>query len=794
MSIRNGETSAISGMNPLTAYDPITYPATDYVPWTRNSNWLTLPTFSNNEQKFVGLVLIFNNDSNYVSVRCSGAYTVDWGNGVVENVASNTQRDHLYAWSSVSASTEFQLPSTTYTVRQAIVTITPQAGQNLTSVDLNVKSSLIAGQNWVENGWVDVAVNSPSLTSFGVATYGRNVEKVYIGQVAAGFTTFPQMPQLLRNLTLGFNTSQITSFGNAFNGCTVLTELPALDTSNCTNFSSMFSGCRSLRSVQALNTSKGTNFNLMFINCASLREVPPLDTSLATSMQEMFSGCIFLKTIPQLNTSNVTNFSFFARTCYRLQEAPFLNTSLGTTFESMFQDCRSIKSFPSYNTSSGTNFASMFNNCSRLERAPWLNTSNATTMLSMFSGCNGLLEVPDYDTSKVTRMDNMFNSCFVLQKAPNFNTSAVTRMDGMFSSCYGIEEYPLYDTSNCTSFSGFFYLSGGVKSIPAYDLSKNTTFFRYTFNSKGVLKLPSSMNLATVTNMQNFLNDAGAVTALPSFSNTTAVTDWGGSFQSSAVPIGPTLNTSGGTSFDGMFTNSFVREIPAYDLSNANSATAVRLVNGTQNLSRCQAFGMKYSISFGACKLSKTALEEIFGNLGIPVGAQTITITQNPGNITPVSLSGTTTAGSTTITMANTTGIVAGMQVTGVGTPLSTPIAVTFQDAGDTVTLTAHGLSNGDEVSFAAITSTTGIVINKIYYVVNAATDTFQVAETLGGAALALTTNGSGTLRYRAEVVSIVANTSVTISRKATSSGTNTLAYQNLRTGTALLKGWTVSQ
>lgn len=76
--------------------------------------------------------------------------------------------------------------------------------------------------------------------------------------------------------------------------------------------------------------------------------------------------------------------------------------------------------------------------------------------------------------------------------------------------------------------------------------------------------------------------------------------------------------------------------------------------------------------------------------------------------------------------------------------------AVTFQDAGDTVTLNSHGLQNGDTISFTSITSTTGISTNTLYYVISAATNTFQVSSSLGGAALPLTTNGSGTLvRFR---------------------------------------------
>jgi hypothetical protein len=132
------------------------------------------------------------------------------------------------------------------------------------------------------------------------------------------------------------------------------------------------------------------------------------------------------------------------------------------------------------------------------------------------------------------------------------------------------------------------------------------------------------------------------------------------------------------------------------------------------------------------------------------------------------------------------------MQVTGTNTGLTTAVACTFQDAGDTVTKVAHGLSNGDEVSFATIVTTTGIVTDTIYYVVNAAADTFQVAATLGGAALPLTTNGTGTLRYRTSIAAIGAGT-VTLNRPATATGATTLSFRNLKTGTALLKGWTVT-
>jgi hypothetical protein len=71
-------------------------------------------------------------------------------------------------------------------------------------------------------------------------------------------------------------------------------------------------------------------------------------------------------------------------------------------------------------------------------------------------------------------------------------------------------------------------------------------------------------------------------------------------------------------------------------------------------------------------------------------------------------------------------------------------ISCTFQDTGDTVTYNNHNLMAGTPIMFKTITTTTGISTNTFYYVINPTTNTFQVASTAGGAALALTTNGTG--------------------------------------------------
>lgn len=60
-----------------------------------------------------------------------------------------------------------------------------------------------------------------------------------------------------------------------------------------------------------------------------------------------------------------------------------------------------------------------------------------------------------------------------------------------------------------------------------------------------------------------------------------------------------------------------------------------------------------------------------------------------------------------------------------------------------TFTYNAHGLANGQPVVFKALTGGAGLSLNTIYYVINVATNTFQLSATVGGASVTVTTNAT---------------------------------------------------
>jgi hypothetical protein len=72
--------------------------------------------------------------------------------------------------------------------------------------------------------------------------------------------------------------------------------------------------------------------------------------------------------------------------------------------------------------------------------------------------------------------------------------------------------------------------------------------------------------------------------------------------------------------------------------------------------------------------------------------------------------------------------------------------AATILASSDVITAYANGLANDDRVFVTGIDGgavPTGMAAGTLYYVVNVATDTFQLSATSGGAAVNATTNGA---------------------------------------------------
>lgn len=137
--------------------------------WVHPSDWLPLPSVSDSEQKFVGLHAIFEN-ANFVALSCQGAYTVDWGDGIIENFASGVTAYHEYNYATYDTANT-TLCSRGY--KQAIVTVTPQDGQNINNFNLGIKHNN-AGLITYTTGWLDIVLSLPQATNNGLKMRGSS--------------------------------------------------------------------------------------------------------------------------------------------------------------------------------------------------------------------------------------------------------------------------------------------------------------------------------------------------------------------------------------------------------------------------------------------------------------------------------------------------------------------------------------------------------------------------------------------------------------------------------------------
>jgi surface protein len=782
-------------------------PVPNSSPYVRPADYLNITPPNKTEQRVVLLVFISNDNSNFLSFTAAGNYTVNWGDGITENIATGGTASHDYNFSTFDP-TNATLTSQGF--KQAIVTITPQLGQTLTSLNFTIRHPSSLAANAYSQPIEEMYISSPSLTSLTLSSALVHCRKTsYVNLINTGaMTSFASLfinLYGLRKVDIG-QTAAIVSTNSMFSSCISLTDITV---SNDTNFSSnttassMFTVCYSLKTVPLFDTRSVSNMTFMFQDCRSLISVPLFDTRSVSSTANMFRDCRSLTTVPLFNLLNLSIMSSMFTNCVSLESVPLFDTRNVTTMANTFNGCYCLPSVPLFDTRNVTTMNGMFYDCRSLITVPLFNTVNVTDMGSMFVSCWNIATVPLFNTIKVVTMASMFSNCLSLVAVPSFNTPALTNTSSMFSSCNALTTVPLFNTANVTDMSSMFSNCWSLTTVPLF-------------------------NMASVTNMTTTFNNCYSLKTIPSF-NTPNLGNLDGTFLSCySLTTVPLLNTSKIANFQQAFLNCHnLTTIPAfnfamavsllntfqncYSLASIPNINASTLTNISNTFSNCYSLGSMLltnttqSVSFVNCKLSKNALETIFTNLGTAAAgaARTLTITNNwgapaVGSAGHVSASGDVTEGSVTISNIVTTNLAVGMQVTGSSAAITIGRLVSFTSGTNVVNLNNHGLEDGDEVAFSTLGSPAQsvIVINKIYYVFNKTANTFQLTTNpLVGPALALTTSSiNGTVKYNSTIKSIDSATSITMTRPLASTATSSLmAYRTLQTYRAILKGYTVT-
>ena len=404
--------------------------------WTRPADWLTIPTPG--AQEVIGLMAVYDDDANYVAMQCTGAYTVDWGDGTVTNYASSAVASRQHVFSTISAGT-----TTSKGFRQVLVRVTPQAGQNLTLVNFGIQHPTLAKS--FAPGWLEFDVRTPNaLPTYGASSnvirYAR-LEKITIRQMSTASLAnlFSSLFSLKSVYIEPSETNGSTASNNMFLNCYSLEDVNLFDTSTITNASTMFQNCYNLQTVPNFVFSATTNVANIFNNCYSLVTVPAF--AMGTDCTQMFVGCNSLVTVGLMTTTNVTSFS------------------------NMFQNCVSLTTIPLINTVAGTNFTSMFAGCNSLQEVPLLNLANATNMTGMFNGAQSIIYLPTLNTANVTTLNQTFNNCTNLRQLPAFSLPLCTVFTSWLGANTTLSKSLIVNPTRGHSYSGMSLSQANIVTI-----------------------------------------------------------------------------------------------------------------------------------------------------------------------------------------------------------------------------------------------------------------------------------------------------------------------------------------
>lgn len=391
--------------------------------------------------------------------------------------------------------------------KMATVTVTPQAGANLTAIYLSAKHSQANLTSGIASSFLDMTISAPKapILYFNYQysdgeVYLRELESVRFVSLNTSLTSVQfSFCRNLQQVLFDCSTAGLTSTWYMFERCQNLRVAPFFDTSNVTTMTGMFSYCHALESLPVYDTRKVTTTQDMFWQCYSLREVPLWDFRAITTMFRMFYYCYRLRKVPYWNTVNVTNMSYMFQGCSSLYEVPQWDTTNVTTTQNMFQDCYSLLRTPQFNLANCTTVGGMFSGCTSLIEVPVLSLNKATDLGYMFQYCYALKKIGGLkNTNLVTSTSYMFYQATSLLYAPYFTTSNVTNFTFMFSSCPALESVPVYDMSKATTTYGMFYGCYGLKIAPTFDIS-NVTNITYMFYQCVELKTISLNNASNVS-------------------------------------------------------------------------------------------------------------------------------------------------------------------------------------------------------------------------------------------------------------------------------------------------------
>lgn len=327
---------------------------------------------------------------------------IDWGDGTMDHITSETLPTHTYT--GLSGATHYHV-KITGTVRSL-------CSQRMSAIQRN---GIIGVEQWGVTGLkcMEYAFNGcANLKSVPADNTGAFVEIKNFSYCFAGCSSLVSVSDKLFTHAI-----EATDFSYVFSGCAALTEIPVDLFKNCvkvTTFSGTFQGCTSITTIPETlfaSNSEVTAFSYTFSSCSSLQSIP----------EKLF-----------VNNLKVKDFM-----------ATFNYTAITTIPEKLFEKCTEVLYFGGSHYNHGA-----FSHCSQLTNIPaglFVNNTKVISFGGLFAYNSSLITIPEGLFDACTMVERFVECFYFCQKLKNIPVSIfdknrkVTDFEEVFYNCEKLE-------------------------------------------------------------------------------------------------------------------------------------------------------------------------------------------------------------------------------------------------------------------------------------------------------------------------------------------------------------------
>jgi len=313
--------------------------------WIRNPDWPAMPTPA--AEQFIGLLAVFENRTNRITMTVNGVSLVDYGDGTTVN-SNGTAQLKTYDYATL-AQPVYVDPITGENYKMVLVTITRIAA-NITDITFT---------GGIQN-WLDIYAALPNATNLNFVVSNRPLylcERMRILTLSASYNT----PERLVVGSLGLRVFEFP-FGSVNTWYVILNLAgPIDDLGDITGSASVVAGTFAAGRIQRIGTvtnNTATSWNAICDQMPLLHTIVALVSSSATTAIAAFRLCPRLRGAITINCPALQNATQMFMNSPLIEEITFTNAAALTTTTSMFDGCYYLGNLVMTGLTRGVNLAS----------------------------------------------------------------------------------------------------------------------------------------------------------------------------------------------------------------------------------------------------------------------------------------------------------------------------------------------------------------------------------------------------------------------------------------------------